>query len=394
MVTLNGKKGEKMRPCYLYAKNYGKEGFVCEYEQLENPMYLRCAGNKDFLMDNTYCNKFCPKFEECIIMSGETYRVMRKANIVVNFFADGKISVLRREPFFVPKRVYNDKADRSRSFLKVNGNLLIPRKEKATPYYWKRNVYRAGRRAKDTFYGYALSNTWMYFFTFTFSPSLTDNRYNSDFTNKLWSKFQNKFRHWDSYVKIANVPEDHKDGAQHFHAFITTTEPLPIVDFGDISKLPQRTCNGGANKGKTGFCTYTPQGTFTIKPQTSIKGWYLVPYYNYGELQKDSLGNPLFCLNKYLYGICSCAILPGDETNQQMVSNYLSKYLTKQTNLGYNKKRFMHTRNLLNKKKLTLYLADDNNFDKFCRRNNLFLYEDKGKFQVYRNFGTEQSPSG
>lgn len=380
-----------MRPCYLYAKNYGKEGFVCEYEQLENPMYLRCAGNKDFLMDNRYCNKYCPKLVECLHLADETFRASRKANIVVNRFADGKVSVLRRDSFCVPERVINDKADRSRSFLKVNGNLLIPRKKIATPSYWKRNVYRSGRRAKDVFYGYVLSNSWTYFFTFTFSPALVENRYDSTFTNSLWSKFQNKFRKYDPGVKIANVPEDHKDGAQHFHAFITTTEPLPIVDFGDISKLPQRTCNGGANKGKTGFCTFTPDGQYTIKPQTNFR-WFLVPYYNYGEIQKDSLGKFLFCLNKYPWGICSCAILPGDETNQQTVSNYLSKYLTKQTNLGYNKKRFMHTRNLLNKTKETLYLSDEE-FDDFCKQNGLHLTEDKDRFKVYRNYGAEQSPS-
>ena len=373
-----------MRPCHFYAKNKGKEGFTCEFESLEYPMFVRA--DRDFLFENTYCNKFCPKLAECVHLADETYRQTRKANIVVNKFADGKISVLRRDMFVVPERVINDKTDRSRLFLKVNGNLLIPRKKKATPSYLAKNIYRAGRRAKDVFYGYALSNVWTYFFTFTFSPSLVEHRQDSTFTNLCWQKFQDRFKHFDKGLKVANVPEDHKDGAQHFHAFITTTEPLPIVDFGDTSKLPQRTCKGGPNKGKTGFCTFTLEGELTVKPDVPYK-WYLVPYYDYGELQRDSLGAMLFCLNKYPYGRNSCAILPADETNQQTVSNYLAKYMTKQNNLGYNKKRFMHTRNLDNKTKTTLFLTDAE-FEQFCEQNGLNLCEETDRFAVYRNYGT------
>lgn len=384
-----------MRPCYFYAKNIEKEGFACEYEELEHKLFLRYKNNKDFISLNTYCNKFCPRFEQCVRLADETFRSTRKANVVINRFADGKISVLRRDTFSVPERVINDKADRSRSFLKVNGNLLVPRKKIATPAYLAKNEYRSGRRAKDVFYGFALSNSWTYFFTFTFSPALVVLRYDSDFTNILWQRFQQRFKHFDHGLKVANVPEDHKDGAQHFHAFVTTSSPLPIVDFGDITKLPQRTCNGGTNKGKTGFCTFTPEGTLTVTPKVPYK-WFLVPYYNYGELQRDSLGAVLFCLNKYPYGINSCAILPGDETNQQTVSNYLAKYLTKQSNLGYNKKRFMHTRNLLNKTKATVFLSDEE-FDLFCKENGLYLFEDKDRFKVFRNYGQQrknEEPNG
>lgn len=68
------------------------------------------------------------------------------------------------------------------------------------------------------------------------------------------------------------------------------------------------------------------------------------------------------------------------------MSNYLAKYLTKQSNLGYNKKRFMHTRNLLNKTKTTLFLSDEE-FEAFCEANGLYLSEDKERFKVFRNYG-------
>ena len=382
-----------MRPCRFYAINRGKEGFVCEYEAQESLLYFKIKGNKDFMELNLYCNKYCPKFVECVTLADETFRSSRQANVIINKFADGRISVIKKDkPFVVPERIINDKTDRSRAFVKINMSLLFPRKKKATLSYLHKNIYRAGRRAKDTFFGYAMSNKWSYFFTFTFSPELVENRYLAELTNSLWSDFQRRLKHYDKNVQIANVPEDHKDGAQHFHAFITFSEDLPIVDYGDVTKLPQRECKGGPNKGKMGFCTFKEDGTFTLLPKCKHK-YFLVPYYAFGELQRDSLGSVLFCLNKYPYGINSCAILPGDETNQQTVSNYLAKYLTKESNLGYNKKRFMRTRNLRNKMKTTLLLNDEE-FAEYCSSNGLYLTDSKeNRFEVYRNFGNQYEKS-
>lgn len=377
-----------MRPCRFYALNRGKDGFVCEYEAQESVLYFKLKGNKAFMELNTYCNKFCSRFADCVTLADETFRKYRKANVIINKFADGRISVIRKSTLFaVPAQIINDKSDKSRAFVKINLGLLFPRKKGATLSYLHKNIYLAGKRAKDTFYGFAMSNVWSYFFTFTFSPELVENRYVAEYTNSLWSDFQRRLKYFDEGVKIANVPEDHKDGAQHFHAFITFSQDLPIVDYGDVSKLPQRKCKGGPNKGKEGFCTYKEDGTFTCLPECDYK-YFLVPYYEFGELQRDSLGSVLFCLNKYPYGICSCAILPGDETNQQTVSNYLSKYLTKQSNLGYNKKRFMRTRNLRNKTKITLLLNEDD-FVEFCSANGLYLTDSKSKFEIYRNFGAK-----
>ena len=77
-------------------------------------MYVR--SDKAFLLDNTYCNKYCPKLADCVRLADETFRQMRKVNVVINRFADGKISVIRRDEFCVPERIINDKVDRSRLF--------------------------------------------------------------------------------------------------------------------------------------------------------------------------------------------------------------------------------------------------------------------------------------
>ena len=101
-----------MRPCYFYAKNYGKEGFHCEYEDIESKLYLRYKNNRDFIDLNNYCNKFCPKFADCVKLADETFRTYRVANVVVNNFGNGKIEALKyKKEFRVPERVINDKTD-------------------------------------------------------------------------------------------------------------------------------------------------------------------------------------------------------------------------------------------------------------------------------------------
>lgn len=380
-----------MRPCYFYAKNYGKEGFHCEYEDIESKLYLRYKNNRDFIDLNNYCNKFCPKFADCVKLVDETFRTYRVANVVVNNFGNGKIEALKyKKEFRVPERVINDKTDHRRSFKLVNMDFLIPRKKTATLAKLHKSIEQSAKRSHDAFRGYVSANKWSYFFTFTFSPSLVNSRYNDYYVESLWQRVQDRFKKYDSGVKILNVPERHKDGAQHFHALITFSRDLPIVDWGDVSRLPQRTCDGGPNKGKTGFCTFNKDGTFTCLPKTNYK-YFLVPYYDYGDIKRSSLGDMLFCLNNYDYGINSCALLPLDDTNQERAGNYLSTYTTKESNLGYNKKRFMRTRNLQNKEKTTLYMTDEE-FEKFLSSSGVVEFRDKDNLTVYRNFNLEKTP--
>lgn len=380
-----------MRPCYFYAKNYGKAGFKCEYDEIESELYVRYKDNSDFIDLNNYCNEFCPKFADCVKLADETVRRFRTVNVTINNFGDGKIEVLyHKEPFRVPETVINDKSDRKRCFRLVNMDFLVPLKDSATLAKLHKSIEQSAKRSHDAFRGYSTANKWTYFFTFTFSPSIVDNRYNDYLVESLWQRFQDRLKKYDSGVKILNVPERHKNGAQHFHALITFSRDLPIVDWGDVSKLPQRTCDGGPNKGKTGFCTFNKDGSFTCLPKTSHK-YFLVPYYDYGEIQRSSLGDMLFCLNKYPYGINSCAILPSDDSNQAKVGNYLSVYTTKESNLGYNKKRFMRTRNLDNKEKITLLMSEDELAD-FLQQCGAVPFKDGDQLTVYRNFNLDKTP--
>ena len=374
-----------MLPCRFYALNTGKEGFKCEFEEQESSLFLRYKNNKDFIDLNVYCNKYCPRFAECVKLADETFRKFRDANVVINNFGDGRVElVVYNKPFKVPEQIINDKADRRRCFRLVNMDFLVPAKKDATVAKLHKAVYRAGKRAFDTFTGYARSNKWDYFFTFTFSPKIVPDRGNLFVVRDLWRKFQIKLKRLDPNCRILNSPEPHNDGARHYHTLMCFSHDLPIVDYGDLSKLPQRTCEGGPDKGKTGFCTFTKDGNFTFLPKTNHK-LFLVPYYNYGELQKSKLGDTLFCLNVYPFGINSCAIMPGDDTNQAKVARYVSAYMMKDGNSQYNQKRFMRTQNVTGKVKVTMQL-DDKDLQQLIAEAHLQEFKSTGKLTVFRNF--------
>ncbi len=374
-----------MRPCRFYALNTGKADFKCEFEEQEHSLFLLYSQNKDFIDLNTNCNKYCPRFAECVKLSNETFRKFRDANVVINNFGDGRVEiVVYNKSFKVPEQVINDKADHRRSFKLVNMDFLVPMKKDATVAKLHKTIYRAGKRAFDTFTGYARSNKWDYFFTFTFSPEIVPNRSNLFVIRELWRKFQLKLKRIDNGCRILNAPEPHKDGARHYHALMCFSHDLPIVDYGDLSKLPQRTCEGGPDKGKTGFCTFTKDGNFTCLPKTDYK-LFLVPYYSYGELQKSKLGDTLFCLNVYPFGINSCAIMPGDDTNQAKVARYVSAYMMKDGNSQYNQKRFMRTQNVEGKVKFTMQLNDEE-LQQLISGANLQEFKNNDKLTVYRNF--------
>jgi len=74
-------------------------------------------------------------------------------------------------------------------------------------------------RSKRMIYDYGRSNVWEWFFTFTFDPVTTFDRFN-------YEECKTKVTNWLHYVKKAYckdmkylvVPEMHESGAWHFHA--------------------------------------------------------------------------------------------------------------------------------------------------------------------------------
>lgn len=78
------------------------------------------------------------------------------------------------------------------------------------------NKIRSQRRSKQSIYELVRANTWDYFATFTFR----EDRYNYDICKEKLRKFFNNFKQRKANIEYVVVPEQHKDGAWHFHGLL------------------------------------------------------------------------------------------------------------------------------------------------------------------------------
>lgn len=91
-------------------------------------------------------------------------------------------------------------------------------------------------RTKNKIYNLAHCNSWKYFVTFTFNPDFV-NRYDYQecydvlrlFLKNLWKSFPD--------FKYLIVPELHKDGAFHFHGFLSDCELKLVKHKDDIYNI-------------------------------------------------------------------------------------------------------------------------------------------------------------
>ncbi len=102
------------------------------------------------------------------------------------------------------------------------------------------NIERSKRRARSAVYDLARSSDFEYFVTLTTDPEKVDRLDDLAVFKKLHKWLDNNVqRHGLAYVLI---PEYHKRGGLHFHAFFNAA--LPVVDSGTVSlpgvKRPRR----------------------------------------------------------------------------------------------------------------------------------------------------------
>lgn len=92
------------------------------------------------------------------------------------------------------------------------------------------DILRSQRRAKAAILDIALSNEFSYFVTLTLDKDKVDRYDVKEVTRKLNHWLDNNVRRRGlAYVL---VPEEHKDGALHFHGFFN--DALPVVDSGTL----------------------------------------------------------------------------------------------------------------------------------------------------------------
>uniref|UniRef100_UPI001F25B1EF rolling circle replication-associated protein n=1 Tax=Enterocloster aldenensis TaxID=358742 RepID=UPI001F25B1EF len=85
------------------------------------------------------------------------------------------------------------------------------------------------KRTRKKVYDYAKSNEWEWFVTFTFSPDKVD-RYDYDECTKKLSKWIKNLKMRSSpALSYLVVPEQHKDGAYHFHGLFSGIDDKQII---------------------------------------------------------------------------------------------------------------------------------------------------------------------
>lgn len=142
------------------------------------------------------------------------------------------------------------------------------------------NAIRSGKRAKKKIADYARSNEWDWFLTHTFDNESVD-RYDYNACKKKMTKWLNNIRsRYAPNLKYLVVPEQHKDGAWHFHTLL-------------------------ANCGKITFLRAT-------NPHNDLP-------------LSDKKGRPLFNLTNWKYGFTTATRV----TNTLGVARYILKYITK-----------------------------------------------------------------
>ncbi|WP_104802852.1 rolling circle replication-associated protein [Blautia marasmi] len=99
----------------------------------------------------------------------------------------------------------------------------------------KRSAESSMNRTKNKIYEIARANKWQWFLTLTFSQEEVD-RYDYSACTKALSKWLNNIRRLAPDMVYLFVPEQHKDGAWHFHGVINHAEGIKIAPSGHYTK--------------------------------------------------------------------------------------------------------------------------------------------------------------
>lgn len=95
------------------------------------------------------------------------------------------------------------------------------------------SLYSSLNRTRSALYMYARQCDWEYFITLTYAPDKIENRYD-------FSLCMKKVRIWINHCRLRKasdllylfVPEQHKDGAWHIHGLLCNTTGLTFIDSG------------------------------------------------------------------------------------------------------------------------------------------------------------------
>lgn len=119
------------------------------------------------------------------------------------------------------------------------------------------SIRQSRARSINAIYDIARSNLWEWFVTFTFNPKKIDRYDYSECSKKLSIWFNHTRRICPDMVYLV-VPEQHKDGAFHFHGLFSGIDYLPFTFSSKLDKQGRPIYNIGSYK--WGFTTATKVG--------------------------------------------------------------------------------------------------------------------------------------
>ena len=116
------------------------------------------------------------------------------------------------------------------------------------------NERRSFSRTKQKVFEYARCVCWEWFVTFTFAKEKID-RYNFSECSKVIRQWLHNQRRNAPQLKYLIVPEQHKDGAYHFHGLLADVGLMKFEDSGHLTKSKEPIYNMA--KWSNGFTTAT-----------------------------------------------------------------------------------------------------------------------------------------
>lgn len=102
------------------------------------------------------------------------------------------------------------------------------------------NRARSVRRTKQMIYDYAISNEWDWFVTMSFDGAKVDRYEYAAVSTKMSQWLENQRKNNAPGLKYMMVPEQHEDGAWHFHGLLSNCGKMRFKDLGFVDKKSGR----------------------------------------------------------------------------------------------------------------------------------------------------------
>lgn len=141
--------------------------------------------------------------------------------------------------------------------MRVASSCYLPSDEPHKEYAFK--LDNALSRARSAVLEYALCNDWQWFGTLTFSKLRVGSRYDLEtLCRVLMQWLQNMRKRYYPNLRYLLVPEEHQDGAWHFHGFFSGIPLSELPPFAPVDLLKEGYLEWTDYRLRFGWCSFAP----------------------------------------------------------------------------------------------------------------------------------------